>query len=265
MTTLALPCTLNLFQAGVSSTHQTPKRYPTSITLGAISVFFWQDKWLSKATQFLFKEANMYEAFANGSSLEKQIESTLGYTWWICPQNNIDCLMSMAMGQNLESMFTKLKIQNESVNGNIFYSNSTYLEFSSGTYFCVRIDIAREGYSSQSGVGNGIETIIDLETYDNGDTVITGDGADIQVMDRGEYSLAQLKGFSVSPGFAVQVHIRPKLYSITEQALQKFDYLERNCVEPSVDKELNNLYGMHGNYTLSNCLVSATLTHIHKR
>ena len=87
----------------------------------------------------------------------------------------------------------------------------------------------------------------------------------IQVTDPGDYSLAQLKGFSVSPGFAVQVQIRPNLFGITEQALQKFDYLERNCVEPSVDKELNHLYGTFGNYTLSNCLVSATWTNIKKR
>ena len=206
------------------------------------------------------------EALSNDSSLENQINSTRDYTYGLCPQNNIDCLISLAMGQNLFSMFTKLKIQNESVKRKIFRnSDSTYLEFSTGTYLCVSIDIAREGYPSQSGVGNGIETIIDLETYDNGDRVTTGDGADIQVTDPGEYSLAQLKGFSVSPGFAVQVHIRPTLFSITEQALQKFDYLERNCVEPSVDKELNHLYGMMGNYTLSNCLVSATLTNINKR
>ena len=211
----------------------------------------------------------MYEALANDTSLEKQIRSTLGYAKWFCPGNNFDCLLSVAMGQNLFSMFTKLKIQNESVKGNIFQnSNSTYPEFSSGTYFCASIDIANEGYPSQSGVGNGVETIIDLETFDNGeigDSATTGDGADIQVTDRGDYSLAQLKGFSVSPGFAVQVHIRPALFSITEQALDKFDYLERNCVEPSIDQELNNLDGMIGNYTLSNCLVSVTMTNIYKR
>ena len=211
----------------------------------------------------------MYEALLNDISLESQIRSTFGYASLFCPEHNFDCLLSVVMGQTLFSMFTKLKIQNESVKGHIFKnSNSTYPEFSSGTYFCVSIDIANEGYPSQSGVGNGIESIIDLETFDNGeigDSVTTGDGADIQVTDRGDYSLAQLKGFSVGPGFAVQVHIRPTLFSITEQALHKFDYLERNCVEPSIDQELNNLDGMIGNYTLSNCLVSVTMTNIYKR
>ena len=72
-----------------------PKKV-NNITLGVISVFFWQDEWLSKATQFLYKEANMYEELANGSSLEKQIESTIGYTWWICSPKDLDCLISVA-------------------------------------------------------------------------------------------------------------------------------------------------------------------------
>ena len=208
----------------------------------------------------------MYAALSNDISLGNQIDSILSYARGVCPENSYDCLLSVAMGQNLFSTFTKLRIQNESVNGDIFKnSNSTYPEFSSGTFLCVSIDVANEGYPSQSGVGNGIETIIDLETYDNGDMATTGDGADIQVTDNREYPLAQLKGFSVSPGFAVQVHIKPALFEITEQAVDKFDYLERNCVEPSVDKELNNIDGMVGDYTLSNCLVSVTMSNVYKR
>ena len=69
----------------------------------------------------------------------------------------------------------------------------------------------------------------------------------------------------MSPGYAIQVHIRPSLYDITEEALEKFDHLGRNCVEPSFDIELNDLDGMVGNYTLSNCLVSLTDVNILKR
>ena len=107
---------------------------------------------------------------------------------------------------------------------------------------------------------NGIETIIDLETFDNGDMAMTGDGANIQVTEPHDYPLARLKGFSVGPGSAVEVHIRPALFSITQNALDDFDYLERKCVEPSIDKGLEDLDGMIGNYSLSNCLVSAALT-----
>ena len=120
---------------------------------------------------------------------------------------------------------------------------------------------------SQSGVSNGMETIIDLETYDNdnGDLAMTGDGADIQVLGPDEYPLARLKGFSVSPGSAVEVHIRPALFGISEKALHGYDYIKRKCVEPSVDKGSSNLTGVTGSYTLSNCLVSATLAEMNKK
>ena len=95
---------------------------------------------------------------------------------------------------------------------------------------------------------------------------MTGDGADIQVLGPDEYALAQLKGFSVSPGSAVEVHIRPALFGISEKALRDFDYLKRKCVEPSVDKWSKNLAtGLTKSYTLSNCLVSATLAEIKEK
>ena len=164
-------------------------------------------------------------------------------------------------------MVLKLKIQEKLVEGNVFYgSSSVTVEQSSGTSLCISIDPSKEGYKSQSGIGNGIEAIIDLETFDNGDTRIVGDGADVLVTQSDEYPLAQLKGFSVGPGSAVEVHIQPSLYSITEKAL-KFDYLKRKCAEPSVDVKLKNLEGMVvvNNYSLSNCLVAATNVKIIER
>ena len=205
---------------------------------------------------------DFFESLADNQQMEIQFN----YSTWFCPQTTPSCLLAVMMGQNLFSMFTTLKIQSVPVKGNVFAnSNSTHPQTSSGTFLCASIDIASGGFSSRSGVSNGIETIIDLETYDNGDKLVTEDGADIQVTDPGDYPLAQLKGFSVSPGYAVQVHIRPSLYGITEEALEKFDHLGRNCVEPSVDKELNDLFGMVGDYTLSNCLVSLTDINILKR
>ena len=66
--------------------------------------------------------------------------------------------------------------------------------------------------------------------------------------------LAQLKGFSVAPGSAVDVHIRPALFRITESALHRFDYLQRRCADTSVDKGVEDLDGMDGDnsYSLSN-------------
>ena len=184
-----------------------------------------------------------------------------------CPdEGHLECWLNFMRGQNVQNLFLKLKVQNETFAAeSIFYSDFVAIE-PSGSSLCTSItNISREGFTSQSGVGNGLETIIDLETYDNGDLAMTGDGANIQVLGPDEYPLAQLKGFSVSPGSAVEVHIRPALFSISEKALD-FDYLKRKCVEPSVDKGSTNLAtGLTRSYTLSNCLVSATMAEIKEK
>ena len=158
-------------------------------------------------------------------------------------------------------LFLKLKIQGHTLVGDIFQSYSVIQPEESGTYLCTSIIAAEEGSPSQSGVLNGVETIIDLETFDNGDLNMVGDGAYVQITEPKDYPLPQLKGFSVGPGSAVEVHIRPALFSITQAALN-FDYLERKCAEPSVDKGLEDLDGMDNDYdySISNCLVSAAVT-----
>ena len=199
------------------------------------------------------------------SALYDQIRG-VWYGALFCPdEGNLTCWIPFIKGQNLQHLFLKLKIQNETLQAeNIFESYFVDIE-DSGSSLCTGItNITREGFTSQSGVGNGMETIIDLETYDNGDRAMTGDGADVQVLGPDEYPLARLKGFSVSPGSAVEVHIRPALFGISEKALHGYDYLKRKCVEPSVDKGSNNLTGVTGSYTLSNCLVSATQAEINK-
>ena len=171
------------------------------------------------------------------------------------------CLLKLSMGQNLLDMFLKLRFQGHTIPGDIFRSYAVYPE-ESGTSKCVTIKVAYDGYESQSGVMNGVETIVDLETYDNGDLGMTGDGAYVQVTEPEDYPLAKLKGFSVGPGQAIDVHIKPSLFTITKSALNRYDYLERKCVEPLVDKGLEDLDGIDNDYaySISNCLVSAVVT-----
>ena len=207
-------------------------------------------------------------------ALFNELYAALPYAGFICPElgdtTNLTVLFSemsdlsfmwlvkLSMGQNLLSMFLKLRIQGYTIPGDIFRSDPE----ESGTSKCVTIKVAYDGYESQSGVMNGVETIVDLETYDNGDLGMTGDGAYVQVTEPEDYPLAKLKGFSVGPGQAVEVHIKPSLFSITKSALDRFDYLERKCVEPSVDKGLEDLDGIDNDYaySISNCLVSAVVT-----
>ena len=199
----------------------------------------------------------------------QQLDLSLNYARLFCPdlveqnitKSNLDCVIQAARGQNMIDLFLKLKIQGHTLVGDIFQSYSVIQPEESGTYLCASIIAAEEGSPSQSGVLNGVETIIDLETFDNGDLNMIGDGAYVQITEPKDYPLPQLKGFSVGPGSAVEVHIRPALFSITQAALN-FDYLERKCAEPSVDKGLEDLDGMDNDYdySISNCLVSAAVT-----
>ena len=188
------------------------------------------------------------------------------YAKTLCPDPLDDvCWTHLTMGPNLDKMLVRLTIQSKNPIFEMADSDSLGVEISSGTFFCININIANEGTSVQSGVGNGIEAVIDLETFDNADFGVNGDGADILVTNPGEYSLAQLKGFSASPGSAVEIRIRPEIFSITDSALT-LDYLDRKCVHTSVDKR-DLLQGAPGveSYSLSNCLVSAAMTEIHNK
>ena len=223
----------------------------------------FQDEWLSTASDFLAE--NVFGGSEVFPTLFDQINGIKSYGGRFCPdEENVECWIPFLKGQNLQNLFLKLKMQNSLLPAEDIFSSSFVDVEPSGSSLCTSItNITREGFESQSGVGNGMETIIDLETFDNGDLAMNGDGADIQVLGQDEYSLAQLKGFSVSPGSAVEVHIRPVLFGISEKALRGFDYLKRKCVEPSVDGRGNlTKGGLAGSYSLSNCLVAATLTEI---
>ena len=222
-----------------------------------IEILF-QEEWLKEAAETF---DTLAYSLLNDTAFNQQINASLAYAGNICPDLKDWCLVRVAMGQNLIEMLLKLEVQGKPVEGNVFEADAIYPE-ESGTSICVKISLADVGIRSKSGVRNGIETIIDLETFDNGDLAMTGDGAYIQVTEPHDYPLARLKGFSVGPGSAVEVHIRPSLFSITQRALDRFDYLERKCVETSIDKGLEDLDGMNGSYSLSNCLLSAALTQI---
>ena len=233
--------------------------YQTICKLNYILLYF-QDLWLQSAIASLFDDS-IIENISNTPALAEEINASLPYSQFICSTSSNGCFYRLAMGQNLMDMILKLKIQGKTVEGNVYANSEATFPEESGTSICTSISAAEEGYKSLSGVQNGVEAIIDLETFDNGDLAITGDGAYIQVTEPKDYPLAQLKGFSVGPGSAVDVHIRPALFRITNSALDRFGYLERKCANPSLDKGLEDLDGMVGDYySLSNCLVSAAVT-----
>ena len=159
-------------------------------------------------------------------------------------------------------MIMRVKIQTDSImSEQLFYAGSgVTAEVSTATRYCVKILPDMSKFPISSGIANGVEVLIDLETFDNGDQLVLGDGVDILVTDTDDYSLTELKGFPVGSGSAVDVKINPVKFSASEEALKNFRYIERKCIDPSFDLSMN----IFNNYSLSNCLVEATLSEIYR-
>ena len=203
----------------------------------------------------------------DGSEYDYLMKQLPDYGLSICSNNSYACWLKLIRGQNFHSMITDLKIQGEHLEDvDLFQKGSPVsVELTSGSNYCPSISPDSVQFPIRSGVRNGVEILLDLETFDNGDMLVLGDGVDILLTEPSDYPLPDLLGFSAGPGSAVDVQIRPELFTITTGALQ-FDYLERKCVDVDRDKALQQMEKLTGgNYSLSNCLVFATLAQIYQK
>ena len=175
------------------------------------------------------------------------------------------CKSKLTRQQNFKSMVMRVKMQTDSMESESLFANNSgvSVEVSTATSFCVKILPDPVKYPIRSGLANGVEVLLDLETFDNGDQDVLGDGVNVLVTDGEDYSLTGLKGFPAGPGSAVDVKINPVKFTISESALKNFDYLDRKCVDTKYDLDPKSL--SDSNYSLSNCLVAATLAEIYKR
>ena len=190
-----------------------------------------------------------------------------------CNNNNDNpelCLANLLnpYWQSIESLVMQLKVHDLTISGKDLFNtlqSGLSQEISTGNTVCAKVIPDEFTFPINSGLGNGVEILVDLETFNSGDLDRIGDGLDILVADKADYSLASLRGFSVGPGSAVEIVARPLLYTITQAALDNFDYVDRKCIDINTDPGLDTLNGVTGNYSLGNCLVSATFTEIQKR
>ena len=111
----------------------------------------------------------------------------------------------------------------------------------------------------KSGISNGVEVVLDLEIFDSADIGEIGDGLGIVIDNKDNYPLINLNGIYIEPGKLAMIRIQPKLYSISEAAVDRFDYKDRKCVDTS-NKEIS--LESFDSYSLPNCLVAATYTQI---
>ena len=224
-----------------------------------------QDDWLNTTVLQLY-DVYYSQPTMDESDFPDLLKQVPYYVYRLCSNDSYQCWSKLTQGQNFYTMITSLKIQGEPFeNVDLFQEGSPVsVELSSGSNYCPSITPYSAQFPIRSGLGNGVEILLDLETFDNGDMMVHGDGVDILITDPSDYALTDLLGFSAGPGSAVDIQIKPELYTTTSAAL-KFNYLERKCVDVEKDKALQQMEGMTGNYSLSNCLVSATLTQIYQK
>jgi hypothetical protein len=175
-----------------------------------------------------------------------------------------DCCLTF--GQNFESLVLRLRVQERvithpvSILGSFGDNKSViFLEMEGAATTCLGIYPDKAKFPIRSGAGHGVQILLDLETFDNAHLGISEDGLKIQVADHNEYPLLDLNGFTISPGTAMMVKIRPVLYDITPAALDNFNDAERQCVDSDGPAVQNILNGTELPYSLSNCLLAAAL------
>ena len=175
-----------------------------------------------------------------------------------------DCCLTLA--QNFESLVLGMKVQNRSIHnpasvmGKFNDKRSVIsLEYEGASTTCLRILPDQSELPVLSGIDGGVEILLDLETFDNAHLGITEDALKIMVTDQNDYPLLDQNGFTIKPGVSANIKIRPVLFDTTEEALAMFSDVDRRCVDSNGTNVQKELQGMELPYSLSNCLMMATL------
>jgi len=143
-----------------------------------------QDDWLITIVRYLYEQL-FDKATGDSSEFDDLTNQFPDYGFSICTNNSYACWSKLNQGQNFYTLITKLKIQGQTVdNKNLFQNGSSVsVELTSGSDYCPSITPDPTDFPIRSGVSNGVEILLDLETYDNGDLMVFGDGVDILITD----------------------------------------------------------------------------------
>jgi hypothetical protein len=165
--------------------------------------------------------------------------------------------VAQSFGQNFENLLISLRIQNEYFPHPLLAYGYQWTDFKQEAL--LKIFSNSSQFNLLSGIANGVEIIIDLETYDSADIEEDGEGLGILIENNEDFPLMELDGFFVEPGKTAMIKVHPNIYSISKEALDNFDYIDRKCVG---NNEIKIEY--FSSYGLSNCLVSAAMTEIYE-
>ena len=208
---------------------------------------------MSNASQYLLQDnQTKYEIEASLGEYENILNATILEMYSLAPiYKPMD--VAGSFGQNFENLLVSIRIQNEYFShpllafGHLWTLNEQAMPLQLLEVF--------SKFMLLSGITNGVEVTMDLETYDSADLEAVGDGLGFVIENQEDFPLIEEHGHFVEPGRFARIQIHPKLYSISIEALANFDYIDRKCVgKNEIKMEYFETYG------LSNCLVSAALS-----
>ena len=97
-----------------------------------------------------------------------------------------------------------------------------------------------------SGPPFGVDILLDAETFDNGDSAESFNGFTIAVTDYGDTALIGLNGFIVGTGTMARVSIQISIHKTTDVVLNRFNSMERRCIDNSDSYNISMVYGNYG-------------------
>ena len=114
-----------------------------------------------------------------------------------------------------------------------------------------------KGFAS-NGLQNGLTLTMDLEKFDHS-VIWDSIGFVVGLSQPNTVALMKNEGINVSPGFLSKIAVMPVTTSTTQEAIDNFDPIDRNCYTDS-EVELKYTPREHGyRYSLQNCMLSAML------
>ena len=118
-------------------------------------------------------------------------------------------------------------------------------------------------YSSKHGRQNGMSVLLNVEQWNYGYNPGKGAGFRVALMDPRDKPMMQFSSLYVQGGAEMQINIKPTVTYTTQEAIDKFDPINRNCYVEG-ENELILLPWIHGfRYQMDNCLANQGMVKIY--
>ena len=104
-----------------------------------------------------------------------------------------------AVSQNFEDFFISIK---DGGNTSIFplIERATQWDYKLGIYYLPCLEVYKSSWLTRSGQSNGMEVVVDLETFDNADASVDYDALQVIIENKDNFPIFDINGLSIKPG-----------------------------------------------------------------